>query len=250
MRQKNTKQMLDYWMQLFWDAGNTRPDEEGFQDRTVGKLNWPERSDIQPSSCRPLLGNMFILEREEAQVNYRLAGTTLCSMYGRELKRETFAEAFMGADRRSAESWVNRLGREEYLVLICSIAETERGERINLETLLMPLNHHGERGNRILGITTANEQPYWLGVRPFIVQTIKSIRVLRPWETAKTPFDVPFAPHSFTDSQTVSTLKNYRRPLEAPGIFDALGDIAETEPNDKSVRRQVAHLTIIDGGLS
>ena len=242
--------MLEYWMQLFQDANNGQPVSENVDQQTSGNLNWPERSDIQPANCRSLLGNMFILERESAQINYRLAGTSLCSMYGRELKRETFAEAFTGADQRSAKSWVKRLTSDEYLVLICSIAETERNERINLETLLMPLNHHGERGSRILGITTANEQPYWLGARPLIAQTIRSVRVLRPWETAKTQFDVLAAQQTPVDVEPIQTFINHRRPVEAPGIYDALKDITGTETIDEAPARKVAHLTIIDGGLS
>ena len=100
---------------------------------------------------------MFILKRNGPDVNYRLAGTQLCSMYGRELKQETFSEAFVGEDQRSAESWVYRLGLDDYILLICSLGETAYGDKVNIETLLMPLVHNDQPGTRILGITTPCE---------------------------------------------------------------------------------------------
>jgi len=245
MRQKNTKQMLNYWLDLFWDAGNL-PDQPG-------QLIWPERSDIQPATCRKLLGNMFILERDAGEVSYRLAGTALCRMYGREMKRETFANAFVESDQNSATSWVNRLGLDDYVVLMCSVAETERGERINLETLLMPLDHHGARGRRILGITTACDDPYWLGVRPFISQTIKSVRVMRPWEDANQSHDIPVL-----NSLAAPKFTNLRQQLDAPQIYEEAStkrdegvdiSIFDTSFMDGQSKR-VGHLTVIDGGKS
>ena len=236
MRQKKTKLMLDYWMNLFHEAGNT-----GSTDK---KVIWPERSDVQPASCRDLLSDMFILEHDGGSINYRLAGTNLCKMYGRELKRETFVEAFVGADQRSVETWVHRLGLDDYVVLICSQAETERSETVNVETLLLPLNHHGKRGQRFLGITSACDTPHWLGVRPIISQSIKTVRVLHPWESDT------FGMRN-RKQHTESTLSSPTRPkFKAPHLFqdpflgEALDQISTAE---KTIKR-VAHLTVIDGG--
>ena len=180
MRQKNTKRMLQYWLNLYWQAGN----EPG----KASERNWPARNDIQPSECRSILGNMFILQRSGPNVNYRLAGTHLCNIYGRELKRESFAEAFVGDDQQSAESWVYRMGVDDYIVLICSMGETAYGETVNIETLMLPLLHEGQPGERILGITTPCEEPEWLGTTPIIGQTIRSVRILRPWEDEQPKF--------------------------------------------------------------
>lgn len=236
MRQKNTKQMLDYWLNLYWAAGN-EPGE-------VSNQNWPSRNDIQPSDCRSILGNMFILERNGPDVNYRLAGTHICSMYGRELKQEGFAEAFVGDDQQSAESWVYRLGIDDYIVLICSLGETAFGETVNIETLMLPLLHEGQAGERVLGITTPCENPEWLGTTPIISQSIRSVRIMRPWEDA-TP---KFQPLDIKPMD--NRIPTRRRDVNAPSIFThqeqtITGDTGSVE---NAAVRQVKHLRIFDGG--
>jgi hypothetical protein len=236
MRQKNTKQMLNYWLNLYWAAGN--PAGQNMQPV------WPSRNDVQPSECRSMLGNMFILERDGADVNYRLAGTHLCNMYGRELKQETFAEAFVGEDQRSAESWVYRLGLDDYIVLICSLGETEFGDLLNIETLLLPLVHNDQPGNRILGITTPCETPGWLGATPVIGQSIRSVRILRPWEESGAHFQ-PLEFNTPSENQA-----SRRSDSNNPPMFthqrSSLSDDAVAF--DFAKTRQVKHLRIIDGG--
>ena len=229
--------MLQYWLNLYWQAGN----EPG----KASELNWPSRNDIQPSECRSILGNMFILQRSGPNVNYRLAGTHLCSIYGRELKREGFAEAFVGDDQQSAESWVYRLGIDDYIVLICSMGETAYGETVNIETLMLPLLHEGQPGERILGITTPCETPEWLGSTPIIGQTIRSVRILRPWEDERPKFQ----PLSLGNVDNRLPLQ--RDNVNPPNLFSQSNPTKGVEVGgDLSAARKVKHLTIIDGGLS
>ncbi len=253
MRQKKTKAMLKYWMELYENAGN-----EADKGKT---FNWPERSDVQPSACRSLLGEMFILDTSVSKAAYRLAGTKLCALYGRELKNEEYCDIFSGKDRTSAENWITSLGRDGYAVLICSTGETFTERTVNLETLLLPLSHHGEPNSRILGITVATEMPQWLGSIPIARQTIRSVRVIRPWEEQRGiasafrsnwPFDVP---------ATIARDRGDPPARQKPRKIDARdfglltsprraephhGDHSEIPPTG----RQVAHLTVFDGGRS
>ncbi len=245
MRQLNTKKMLDYWLDLFWQAGN--------RGEPHAKLMWPERSDIQPAQCRALLGNTFILEQDGPNVNYRLAGTSLCSIYGRELKQESFSEAFVGEDQRSADSWAYRIGLDDYVVLICSLAQTANGQMINLETLLLPLNQNGDAGNRILGITNPCEHPFWLGDEPIVEQSIRSVRILRPWEAPLFPGIADRNNDEFENNQASShprtgqPLVTRRSDLNAPSIFaEDHSDTGNVVPIHAP--RRVGHLTVIDGG--
>lgn len=238
MRQKNTKQMLNYWMELYWQSGNL--------PGTAPKLNWPSRNDIQPSDCRSILGNMFILERVNGLLSYRLAGTQLCGLYGRELKREVFSDVFVVDDRMSAENWVQRLGLDDYILLMSSHGETASGDFIPIETLLLPLVHEGAPGERLLGITTPCDAPHWLGVTPVAHQHIRSIRVLRPWETAQ--------PGTPTVNETPPTrdLPSRRRDFHAPSMFAGMSSMGAEIGNPTAARREkwVGHLRVIDGGLS
>lgn len=176
MRHIKTKRMMDYWLTLLANANDIHI--EG-----PTKI-WPDRSDIQPAACPDILGDMFILDIKSSHSQYRLAGTRLCAMHGRELKNEGFADSFAEQDQKTAENWVFGLGTDDYAVLICADATNARGKILPLETLLMPLNHHGSRGHRVLGITVPLEEAFWLGSVGVTKQTIRSVRMLRPWENA------------------------------------------------------------------
>jgi hypothetical protein len=230
MRQNKTKQMLSYWLELFHAAQEKSSDTE--------TIAWPDRSDVHPTRCRDLLGDMFILENKRDQLVYRLAGTKLCSMFGEEQKQKPFSAPFSGADRRSAEDWVKRLNEENYLVVISSFGLTDKGERINLETLLMPLSHNGIRGSRILGITSAGDTPYWLGTEPVTEQVIRSVRVLRPWEGDTYMSNWPFK------KPDQSNIEERRVNLEAPALYAETNKELDDQPNS----RRVAHLTVLQGG--
>jgi len=259
MRHNKTKKVLNYWMELlqshqFPTAGQNR-DSSDHSAFAAHVRRWPDRSDIQPAACRDLLPDMFILDTGGSQPVYRLAGTALCSLYGREMRREAFDLAFEGWDRRAVHNWISRMGIDDYLILICSQAATDSGETVALETLLMPLEHGGKPDQRILGLTVACSPPHWLGITPITSQTVRSIRVIRPWEDdafkANWPFEIPDGLRDGgrrkldgTSLDTVS-LKEYRpmghsntsapslSPTHTPGLADA---------------RQIAHLKVIDGG--
>ncbi len=231
--------MLTYWMELF-SASNQDSD-------TSGQFRWPERSDIQPAACRHLLGDMFILQEGDNASNYRLAGTRLCAMFGRELKRETFSNTFVPIDRKLANNWVANMGRDDYLVLLCTQAHTAQGHAINLETLLMPLMHNGVANSRTVGICVPESRPGWLGMIPLVSQRIKSVRVIRPWEKNSFKANWPFEMHENLVREhggvTVTPpalFKENRNQAIAPELDG--GDFQETGI------RKVGHLTVFDGG--
>ncbi len=236
MRQKKTKQMLYYWMDLYSQVGNGASNQHHHI--------WPERSDIQPAQCRSLLGDMFILETNSGECIYRLAGTKLCALHGRELKRETFGKAFTASDQRAAENWAARLAQDDYLALICSTGTTDTGRALNLETLLMPLTHNGRVGQRILGITVPCETPAWLGTTPIISQAIRSVRVLHPWQDQNSARRSMERQNEALKFPTLQLGEN-TPPLSSPeDVFLTSNEIMGGYKPMKKVR----HLTIIDGG--
>ena len=51
----------------------------------------PERADIEPCAIRHVLGDTFVLEANGIENHlFRIAGTRLCALFGRELKAESF----------------------------------------------------------------------------------------------------------------------------------------------------------------
>lgn len=273
MRHNKTKKVLQYWMELFErtvpragvatsPGAEPAPDHGGLGKRILPHpvatptltRRWPDRSDIQPAACRDLLPDMFILDSSGSQPVYRLAGTALCALYGREMRREAFDLAFEGWDRRAIHNWIARMGLDDYLILICSQAATDAGETVTLETLLMPLEHGGRPDVRVLGLTVACSRPHWLGITPITSQSVRSIRVIRPWESdafkANWPFEIPDGIRETgrrsldgVSLETVS-LNQYHRPARPA----AAPPLAPTHTPGLADARQIAHLKVIDGG--
>ncbi len=240
MRHNKTKQMLSYWMELFLEAGNVPGESQ--------TIVWPERSEVHPARCRALLSDMFILENTGGDHIYRLAGTQLCATFGRELKRESFASSFHGADKRSIEGWLSRLGLDEYVVLISANGETEWGDVVGLETLLLPLSHSGVRGARVLGITSVHKAPHWVGSEPLVEQSVKSIRVIRPWEGDRYLGNWPFHAPAGKAGAAVERLNVTPPPMDHTVQYPRPTALLNTHENEHRVRR-VAHLTVFSGGL-
>lgn len=254
MRHEKTKEMLSYWMSLFQKTGNgavpTRP------------FTWPDRSDVVPHDCPHLLADMFVLERIGSRNHYRLAGTHLCNLYGRELKSEPFSWPYDGVDERTVDNWTNNIGGDGHLVLMSSTGLDLGGNAVAMETLLMPLFLNGAQGKRTLGITTIIGEPRWDRSAAVTSARLESVRMLRPWEEQIAPSlgtsDVPWDTsdhrilrnetgnlHQFPDERR----RGSRHIGEAPSI------LSENDPLDspskrttEGGRRQVGAFTVIEGG--
>lgn len=111
----------------------------------------PRRFEIEPAQIVDLLPDTFILEfAEPSSFTYRLAGTRVCEILGRELRGESFLEGWQETDRfrlkRHLHS-VQKLGAVTHL-LTCG---SQGSEDARFEAIIMPLRHHGEAIVRFLG---------------------------------------------------------------------------------------------------
>ncbi len=231
MRHTRTRQMLAHWMELMC--------ETGVQTDATNRFIFPERSDVEPARVAPLLGDMFILDTQNAAPTYRLAGTRLCATMGREMKDEEFGSTFLGPDQEIAENWLWGMSADDHIVLLCSDGKNSEGQTVPLETLLMPLMHHGRRHHRVLGTTVALDAPYWLGSAPVIGQTIRSVRVLRPWD------ETPALSPDLVDTSATAP----RRPrLGSPELIHHSDDVIPFAAEPQSTEKRRASLRVIEGG--
>ncbi len=237
MRQNKTKQLYNYWMDLFWAAGNTA-------GSSLPPI-WPQRGDVHPAACRSLLGDMFILEIGESDLTYRLAGTRLCALYGHELKGNSFDSTFGAEDREAAKSWAARAGIENYIAVMSGTATDTAGNRISLESLLLPVACNSRLANRILGLTVACNSPVTIGNRAVDNQCIRSVRTLRPWEEMESQYATPDLPPKTFGTPT--SLRSVVSEHETPSLSSPNQHLyANSEENS----RQVAHLRVYEGGKS
>ena len=86
MKHQSTRAVFDYWNK----KRGTRPA--------------PARADIDPTEIRHALGDTFMLAADFVdQLRFRLAGTRVCALFGREIKGEAFAALWSETSRQSID---------------------------------------------------------------------------------------------------------------------------------------------------
>ena len=80
MKNASTRLVFEYW------------------DGLRGERAAPERGEIEPGALRHALADTFVLENEPIGPVFRLAGTRLCALFGREQRGRAFAALWPGVE--------------------------------------------------------------------------------------------------------------------------------------------------------
>src|SRR3984893_16272007 len=84
-----------------------------YWDDRRGDARAPDRSDIEPGAVRGLLGDIFVLSCDsDAGYPFRVAGTRVCALLGRDLKDQSFSALFAPESRREIEDIVTYVAAE------------------------------------------------------------------------------------------------------------------------------------------
>jgi len=101
----------------------------------------PERRAIEPGEIRELLGDIFVLSYETgAGFPFRVAGTRVCALFGRDLKDRSFLSLFSRESRREMEDIASIVAEETLGALAGLTARTGSGGIAHLELLLLPFH--------------------------------------------------------------------------------------------------------------
>lgn len=132
-----------------------------------GRRPAPERAEIEPGAIRQVLSEAFILSLDNA-VGYpfRLAGTRVCALFGRELKGESFVGLWSAASRQTILELLNLLADEWVGTVAGVTARNAVGEPLELELLLLPLSATRPNLLRTIGILAPLKVPQWIGSSP------------------------------------------------------------------------------------
>ncbi|MGE5159441.1 MAG: PAS domain-containing protein [Gemmatimonas sp.] len=123
MKHASTREFFAYW------------------DGKRGTARAPDRSDIEPNAVRGLLGDIFVLSCEaDAGYPFRVAGTRVCALFGRDLKDNSFAALFARESRREIEDILSVVAEEMLPSVAGLTAIAADGARAHLELLLLPFN--------------------------------------------------------------------------------------------------------------
>jgi hypothetical protein len=112
----------------------------------------PDRNDLDPAQIGHLLRDVFILGADPAGVwRYRVAGTRLTALAGRELKDEPFERWWRAGDRIDANRLLTAAANDA-LPVIAGVKGFGKDQRhYDLEGLLLPLRHGGRTRLRMMG---------------------------------------------------------------------------------------------------
>jgi len=204
MKHRHTRHLHAYWSDLRGDSAA------------------PLRGAIEPADIREVLGDTFILENAPpaAHIPFRLAGTRLCALYGRELKGRSFLGLWSESDMAALSTLLDAIASDAAGAVIGVESFNERGQSVPAEMILLPLSRGGRIYDRVLGLMVAIERPYWLGLHPIIRQSVTSLRLIWPDERP-----------DFTSGLA--------RPEPAP---------TQMPPPVLASGRRRGHLVVLDGG--
>jgi hypothetical protein len=163
MKHPSIRELYDYW-----------------NERRGGRPA-PERADIEPSAIRRVLADTFILAFEpRAGHPFRIAGTRVCALFGRELKGEAFLDLWSASSRRDMRELAFVVARES-TGLVAGVAGASAADpALKLELLLLPLGFHGHTNARVLGALAPGEAPAWLGTSVLRELSLRTHRYLDP----------------------------------------------------------------------
>ncbi len=180
----------------------------------------PLRADIDPMQLKSTLPDVFILEvNRHGDPVFRLAGTRVCAIMGRELRGEDFTDLWHVTNRHKMRLAAGAVlaNQAPLSVDVRSMADDE--QQGALEMLLMPLASRPGICDRLFGSLVDLATPALLGERP---------RML--WAESL----------NFIGSDQRLTA---RQEAEAGrGTFAAVGTPAS------SLRARILRLTVLDGG--
>jgi hypothetical protein len=163
MKHKASQDLFAYWNEL------------------RGIRSAPERSEVDPAAIRGALGDTIMLAREPGRrASFRLAGTRVCALFGRELKNETFQPLWDPGSRHELDTLLGHASDEATGFVAGATAQVDDGDPVNMELLLLPLFHRGTTDNRLIGTLAPLSRPEWLGAQAVQSLTLVSWRSVGP----------------------------------------------------------------------
>lgn len=149
----------------------------GYWEERRGTRSAPARSDIDPAAIRQALSDTFTLALDaDAGHPFRLAGTRVCALFGRELKGEAFIGLWAAASQHAVADLIAILDQEHVGTVAGVTAQSSEGDSIDLELLLLPLAAGRPSLARGIGVLAPLAIPPGLGARPVGALTLGSRR--------------------------------------------------------------------------
>lgn len=179
MKHPSTQQFFAYWSEV------------------RGEEPAPSRAAFEPGPVRHLLGDSFVIAYSHtAGFPFRVAGTRLCALLGRDLKEESFTALWDPGSSKEIEDLIGVVA-EETIGTVAGATVMINGMPLFLELLLLPFASRQHMPLNITGILaplTVPATPDYGGVRNLSLTSWRHVghqprsigkRALRKWQAAR-----------------------------------------------------------------
>ena len=141
----------------------------------------PDRGDLDPGAIRGILGDVFVLELDDAgNFRFRISGARVNALFVDELKGTGFANMWRQSSRPALADLILSV-LEDTAAAVAGVTSAPTGRPyLQLEMLLLPLRHLGQSHTRLLGCLAPASVPSWLGLVASEPLTLGPMRMLRP----------------------------------------------------------------------
>ncbi len=154
-----------------------------------GLFRAPARAALEPRRLGRHLADLFILEPDHnGDPAFRLAGTRICALFGRELKGVPLQSLWPAQERPALRDLVRNIGALGVPALSLHDGVSLSGRSLVFEMLLAPLENGG-----FVGGLAAPDAPAWLGADPIVLASLDRIEPLAPDFASPVPAQKPVA---------------------------------------------------------
>ena len=128
----------------------------------------PPRGAIQPRKLGRHLSDLFLAQTDAAgQIVFRLGGTRICTLFGRELKGQRLLSLWAERDRPA----LDEMARSVCALAVPALSRHDgislSGRSLRFEMLLAPLQA-GDGGIGLMGSIAVLDEAAWVGADPLI----------------------------------------------------------------------------------
>lgn len=160
MYQQENQDLLDYW------------------NSVRGNRIAPKRVEIIPSAIGHILPVTFILEKRATdKLHFRLAGSRLCEIFGREFRSLDFLDCWPSSEQAILSTYLQQLLTDGTIVSVVFQAKSSNDHIGDFEMLFLPMIHGGSTIDRILGSISPIGDIPWLGLTDLEFHEINEVHI-------------------------------------------------------------------------
>lgn len=168
MKHQSTIAIFSEWQRLAFNAGQS-------------SFSVPQRTAIEPRKLGRHLADLFIVESPASidDVAFRIAGTKICTLYGRELNTTLFQSLWPERDRPALFEMIEAVYRLGVPALSHHQGITLASRCVNLEMLLAPLVRNDSQ-ICLLGSLVAFDPQAGSAYDPIVINHLQAIEPIAP----------------------------------------------------------------------